>query len=110
MKTLKFALLFVVIITINGCSSQFYQIAQSAYQDVVDSDNNRYGTGSMSDANNYPDLAPWLSQINKMCDSGIISVEERDKRKTYLIQSYNEYKGGKISPVEFEKIKKSLTS
>lgn len=95
--------------TLFSCSPQFSQIVKASYQDVVDSHNYRYGTGSMNDATKYPDLAPWLSQINKMADSGTISIQERDKRKSDLIQSYNEYNSGKISATEYQRRKQSLT-
>jgi len=73
--------------------------------------NSRYGSGTVSDAikgsndiDKVGSLVPYYTKINKMYDDGIITYDERDRRKNELSKAYDDWKKGYTDhSVYFEK-------
>jgi hypothetical protein len=108
-KPFLYGLMSVIIFS--ACNSTFYQAASAASKDVNQSNNERYGSGSYSDATSgYSELAPQYSRINKLFDSGSITSSQRDSRKSKLNSAYKKYKDGNISYSDYKNIEDEVTN
>lgn len=103
----RIILFFMVATTLifSGCNSKIYQATSAASKEVNESNTQRYGSGSYSDAaSGYSKLTPQYSRINKLYDDGEITASERDTRKRKLNTAYKKYNDGQISHSEYKKI------